>query len=107
MKEVKAIPLGKLREAFEAGGAELRIGGRTILVDPGIPSSGFTLFGENGFAVGREAFVSDAELTKTLLHETYRLEFSRAAAGVSGELAAAETNAAFTFADRAFEAVFK
>lgn len=107
MNEVKGIPLGQLRAAFEAGGAELNIGGRTILVDPGAPVSGMTLFGENGFLVGREAFVTDAELTKTLLHETYRLTTSQAASGVSGSLATSETNAAFTFAERAFEAHFK
>jgi hypothetical protein len=106
VNEVKGIPLGQLRSAFEAGGAELNIGGRTILVDPGAPVSGMTLFGENGFLLGREAFVTDAELTKTLLHETYRLTTSQAAAGVSGSLATSETNAAFTFAQRAFEAHF-
>jgi len=51
INEVKGIPLGQLREAFEAGGAELNIGARTILVDPGVPASGMTLFGENGFVV--------------------------------------------------------
>jgi hypothetical protein len=107
VEEVRAIPIGQLRAAFEAGGAELNIGGRTILVDPGVPASGMTLFGENGFILGREAFTSQAELTKTLLHETFRLVTSQSAAGVSGELASSETNAAFTFAERAFQAFFK
>jgi hypothetical protein len=107
VNEVRGIPLGQLRAAFEAGGGELSIGGRTILVDPGVPASGMTLFGENGFVLGREAFISDAELTQTLLHETHRLVTSRGAAGVSGSLAAAETNAAFSFAQRAWGAFFK
>jgi hypothetical protein len=59
VKKVKGIPLGQLRSAFEAGGAELNIGGRTILVDLGAPVSGMTLFGDNGFLLGREAFVTD------------------------------------------------
>jgi hypothetical protein len=71
-------------------GAELNIGGRTILVDPGVPSSGTTLFGENGFIVGREAFTSDAELTKTLLHETLRPVTNQSAVDVSGEVATSE-----------------
>jgi Domain of unknown function (DUF4157) len=104
--EVRAIPISQLRQAFEAGGAELNIGGRTILVDPGVPASGMTLFGEDGFIVGREAFTSDAELTKTLLHETFRLVTSQSAAGVSGEVASSETHDAFTFAERAFKAFF-
>jgi hypothetical protein len=102
VNEVRGIPLGQLRAAFEAGGAELNIGGRTILVDPGVPASGMTLFGENGFMLGREAFASEAELTKTLLHETHRLVTSQGAAGVTGSLAASETNAAFSFAERAW-----
>jgi hypothetical protein len=66
-----------------------------------------TLFGENGFVLGREAFVSEAELTKTLLHETYRLTTSQSAVGVSGAVASAETNEAFSFAERAYGAWFK
>lgn len=107
VNEVKNIPLDQLRAAFQAGGGELSIGGRTILVDPGVPASGMTLFGENGFVLGRDAFGSDAELTQTLLHETYRLSTSQAAAGVSGGLAASETNAAFSFAQRAWSAFFQ
>jgi hypothetical protein len=44
-----------------------------------------TLFGENGFSAGREAFASDAELTKALLHETIRPVTSQSVASVSGE----------------------
>ena len=84
----------------------MNIGGRTILVDPGVPASGMTLFGENGFVLGREAFVSDAELTKTLLHETRRLETSQSVAGASGRLVSSETDATFSFAERAFKEFF-
>jgi hypothetical protein len=105
--EVRAIPMNHLRAAFERGGAQFNIGGRTTLVDPGVPSSGTTLFRENGFVLGQEAFTSDAELTKTLLHETLRLVTSQSGAGVSGELATSETVSAFTFAERAFKAFFQ
>jgi hypothetical protein len=105
--EVKLIPREKLRAAFAAGGEELTIGGRTILVDPDVPVSGMTLFGEDGFIVGREAFASDEELTKTLLHEILRLRTSESGGGVSAELAATETEAAYSFAERAYRMYFK
>ncbi len=54
----------------------VQIGGRVIQYEPGLPASGMTMFGENGFLLGREAVTSEAELTKTLLQETYRLTFS-------------------------------
>lgn len=66
-----------------------------------MPASGMTMFGENGFLIGREAFTSESELTKTVLHELYRLNTSASAGGVSGELAAQETAAAADFANRA------
>jgi RHS repeat-associated protein len=106
VNEVRGMSLDQLRAAFEAGGAELNIGGRTIIVQPGAPFSGMTLFGENGFVLGDEAFASDAELTQTLLQETYRLSTSQAAGGVSQALATAETADAAGFAQRAYEALF-
>ena len=58
-----------------------------------------TMFGDNGFLVGPQAFSSESELNQTLLQENYRLEFSNALSeGVSGESASAETQAAFNFA---------
>jgi hypothetical protein len=105
--EVRAIPQARLRALFEVGGGELTINGRTIIVEPGMPASGMTLFEENAFVVGREAFTSDAELTKTLLHETQRLVTSRSSGGVSGELATSETEAAASFAERAYGRYFK
>jgi RHS repeat-associated protein len=106
VEAVKKIPLGQLQEAFDAGGAELSVDGRTILVDPGVPSSGFSLFGEDGFVVGNEAFSSEAELTKTLLHETYRLAMTQSAGGLSQGLATSETQDAADFAERAFAKFF-
>src|SRR4051812_46483269 len=61
--------LAQLRLAQQAGkGLVVRIGGRLIQCEPGAPCSGMTLFGENGFLLGREAFASESELVKTLLH---------------------------------------
>lgn len=94
--------LGQIRAAHVAGDPlAVRIGGRLILYEPGLPASGMTMFGEDGFLIGREAFVSQAELQKTVLHELYRLSTSTSGAGVSGALAAHETKAAFDFAARA------
>jgi hypothetical protein len=66
------------------------------------------MFGENGFLIGREAFASEAEFIKTILHELYRLYTSSVGrgAGASAEAAEAETKAAFEFAQRAYEALF-
>jgi hypothetical protein len=77
------------------------IGGRLVQYEPSLPASGMTMFGENGFLIGREAFASHAELQNTVLHELYRLQTSTSASGVSGALATQETKAAFNFAARA------
>jgi len=66
-----------------------------------------TMFGENGFIIGNEAFASSTELSKTVLHELYRLNTSASAKGVSKELVKQETKAAFEFAKRAFEELIK
>ena len=79
----------------------VNIDGRVIQYEPGLPASGMTMFGENGFLIGREAFAVAGELERTILHELYRLNTSAAADGVSGELAAQETEAAADFAERA------
>lgn len=73
----------------------------TILYEPGINASGMTLFGERGFVIGREAFASDSELAMTVAHEMYRLAMSASAGGVDAGLVRVETNAAFTFGERA------
>lgn len=112
VNEVQSIlsssEMNALRAAYEAGeSAEVTIGGRTVLFEPSLPGSGFSLFGEEGFVIGRQAFASEAELTKTLLHELYRLGTSSALeSGVSAATASAETDAAFSFAERAFAVFF-
>lgn len=98
----------KIKSAHEAGqSVTVNIGGRIIQYEPGLNASGMTMFGENGFLIGNEAFASNAELSKTVLHELYRLNTSALATGVSAELAAQETKAAFNFAQRAFEELIK
>ena len=54
----------------------------------------------------KEAFVSDGGVTKTLLHELYGLDYSRARSeGVSGERAMSETRAAFDFSKRGYREI--
>jgi hypothetical protein len=65
------------------------------------------MFGENGFIIGREAFVSTEEFQKTIFHELHRLYTSQAPlSGVGGPLAARETAAAANFANRAWQVVY-
>jgi RHS repeat-associated protein len=96
-----------IKQAFASGvGTELKLAGKTILVEPEFPASGMTLFGEDGFVIGKEAFASQEEFTKTILHELYRLENS--ARGATGAAKAAqETQAAAAFAEKAYGGVFK
>ena len=84
----------------------VKIGDYTIQYED-ISFSGFTLFGAKGFVIGNEAFVSEAELKKTLLHELYRLHHSELArgGGVDKHVIRAETNAAFEFAERFYELI--
>jgi hypothetical protein len=105
---LKAPEMQQIREAYAAGkDVTVRIGGRVIQYEPGLKASGMTMFGENGFLIGREAFRSEGELIKTLLHETHRLKTtaSTQGAGVSGAMVKAETEAAYEFAERAYEAI--
>jgi RHS repeat-associated protein len=103
-----------LREAHAAGqrGVVVNIGGRVIQYEPTLPSSGMTLasFGENGFVLGPQAFKSEAELTKTFLHEVQRLSTSSiiGRTELSVDLATRpETDAAYSFAERAYESGFQ
>jgi len=70
-----------------------------------LPSSGFTLFGEKGFVIGPEAFSSESELAKTVAHESHRLATTESAGGVGADLANAESNAAFNFAEQTWQFV--
>lgn len=106
---MKAPEFAKIKEAHEAGKSvtTININGRIIQYEPNLPSSGMTMFGENGFLIGREAFTAEGELGKTVLHELHRLATSKAAGGVSGELAAQETKAAWEFAEKASKELIK
>jgi hypothetical protein len=98
---IRSSEFGALRAANAAGkSAEVSAGGTTIVYEPGLPASGMTLFGENGFVLGPEAFSSEAELGHTVLWELYRLGTSSSSGGVSGALASSETSAAQSFATR-------
>jgi hypothetical protein len=102
---LESAEMAQIVEAHAAGESTVvEIAGRIIQYEPGLPASGMTMFGENGFLIGNEAFASNGELAKTVLHELYRLGTSVAPeAGISGSTVASETEAAFTFASRAYE----
>jgi hypothetical protein len=100
----KSSDLAKLRADADAGeGALITNRERVVQYEPNLPASGMTMFGENGFLLGREAFKSEDELGKTILHELHRLNTSslREGAAIGAEAAAAETKSAFDFANRA------
>jgi murein DD-endopeptidase MepM/ murein hydrolase activator NlpD len=100
--------IAKIRAAYATGSeVSVKIGGRLIQYEPSLNASGMTMFGENGFLIGRQAFASEAEFIKTLLHETYRLTTSNIGrtGAASGAEVLGETDAAFRFAERAYDAV--
>ena len=78
----------------------VQIGAFSVQYEP-LPFSGMTAF-PAGFVIGREAFASEDELKKTLLHEVYRLSSSviGRGAGADPDSIRAETNAAFHFAEQ-------
>jgi hypothetical protein len=102
---LRSAEIAEIVEAHAAGESTIvNIAGRVIQYEPGLNASGMTMFGENGFLIGNEAFASEGELARTVLHELYRLSTSVAPAeGITAETAAAETEAAFNFATRAYE----
>jgi hypothetical protein len=104
---MKAAEIAKIRQAYAAGvDVTIKLGCRTIQYEPALKASGMTMFGENGFLIGREAFVSEPEFVKTLLHETYRLMTSVSRTeGVSAATARVEADAALDFSNRAYAAV--
>ena len=57
--------------------------------------------------MGREAFTSQLEAQRTILHELYRLHAGASAGGVTGSLASQETKAAYDFADKAVKVLNK
>jgi uncharacterized protein RhaS with RHS repeats len=102
-KILRSAGMAELRAAAAAGrSAAVQIGGRTITYEAELPSSAMTNFAENSFHLGSKAFSSNTELAKTVLQELFRLT-TGAGTGATGASAAAETNAAFTFAERAYK----
>jgi hypothetical protein len=95
-----------IREAHKRGvPATVKIGSFTIQYEAH-QFSAMTLF-PDGFVIGKEAFASESEFKKTLLHETYRLCHSEIGQGQeahSGNIKA-ETNAAFQFAERSCDLI--
>ncbi|MEM8524808.1 MAG: DUF6443 domain-containing protein [Bacteroidota bacterium] len=87
--------------------SEVTINGVKVVFQADGPFSGFTLFSENGFVVGKEALKSSDEITKTVLHETYRISTSSAKSGggVTQNIVTQETNDVIDFVERAFEAI--
>jgi hypothetical protein len=97
----------KIRAAHQNhSSVTVRIGVYNIQYEP-LSFSGFTSFGTKGFVIGTEAFASESELKKTLLHELYRLHHSELAQGrgVDKHIIKAETDAAFQFAERFYRAI--
>ena len=100
--------MNKIFAAYQSGvPTSITVNGRTILIEPNAPFSGFTDFEGKTFNLGADAFTSLEEFKKTILHELYRLKTSGSALGLSGEMAKSETNAAAGFADRAYDYLFK
>jgi hypothetical protein len=109
-KQILSSPeMAQIRAAHAAGkSVTVRVRGRLIQYEPQLPGSGLSMFGENGFLIGPEAFTkSAAELTKTVLHELYRLSASELRGSAYQTAVTAETEAAFQFTERAYEAVFR
>jgi hypothetical protein len=107
-KQLYGSPLmNSIRAAHKTGlSVTVKIGNYTVQYEP-LPFSGFTSFGINGFVIGKEAFKSEAEFKKTLLHELYRLHHSEVnkGGGADKDLAKAETLAAFQFAEQFYKMI--
>lgn len=102
--------MNALKSAFRKGNAkEFKINGRVIIVEPDLPYSGMTISEESGFLLGKEAFSSNEELTKTILHELYRLKTSNIIfwGSATRKDITEETGNALAFADYSYENFFK
>lgn len=98
--------MGLIRAAHAAESVVItQVGTRLVQYEHGLPASGMTMFGIDGFLIGREAFLAPDELGLTVLHELQRLNTSVSAVGVDSSLAAEETRAAASFAERAIGAL--
>jgi hypothetical protein len=102
---LNSAEFAQLRAAKEAGRTlRVTINGRTIQYEAGAPWSGFTWTEQRGFVLGDEAFASEAELSKTVLHELHRLTIGTIVPGGSISVAspaARETLDAYQFAEKA------
>ncbi|MDF0716489.1 hypothetical protein PY092_10040 [Muricauda sp. 334s03] len=78
---------------------QIEINGRTISYD-NAPFSGMTWFEKNGFNIGEEAFASEDELIKTILHEMHRLKTSKLRGSGTAAEVSEETKAAYDFANK-------
>ena len=89
--------------------SEITVNGVKVVFQADGPFSGFTLFQENGFAIGREALQSQIEISKTVLHETYRISTSSAKSGggITQSMVTTETNNVIEFVERAIKAINK
>ena len=87
--------------------SETTINGVKVVFQADGPFSGFTLFSEGGFVVGKEALSSTSEISKTVLHESFRISTSAAKSGggVSQGMITSETNNVMDFVERAFKAI--
>jgi hypothetical protein len=106
---LKPEVLQKIEKAFASGQfTEIMINNRPVSIDPMNPYhySGFTNFQTGGFSLGPAAIESPEELRKSILHELHRLNTSQAATGISQEIAAGETKAAQSWADRMFDYLY-
>ncbi len=98
-----------IRAAHAAGETtSVTVGGRLIQYQADFTYAEAMTLGREGFVMGPRAFVSEAEATRTVLHELHRLNFSSVVATGEASAAAAgqTTRAAWTFAEEAWQAVF-
>ena len=93
----------QIRAAYEEGkSTSVTIRGVSIDYIPSLPSSGFSNR-PYGFVMGPEAFTSEAETKKTILHEMYRVRVDLIGQhGYSADIGKQETGEAFDFAERAY-----
>jgi RHS repeat-associated protein len=112
--EARSIVLAEEFASIRAAHAEgvltsTTIGKMTIQYEPGLPGAGFSLSsgGERAFLIGPEAFKTEAELIKTVIHETRRVHLDVAAktTGLSQAIATESSDAALQLSEKVFGVV--
>ncbi|MBB6100035.1 hypothetical protein HNR42_003500 [Deinobacterium chartae] len=99
--------MSKIEAAYKSGQTTyIKVDNRTILIEPNNPYSGFTDFEGKTLSMGADTIQSPEELRKTIPHELYRLKTSNVAKGLSGAMAASETESTFGFAEKAYDYLF-